>query len=228
MKQSSMFDDAAGSPLFSLPDTPPVEPPFQTPKEKGHAMLIARSQPKQSVRYDNAVLYKEYRVRKLTEDEKQDHASQYNEDRLYKMTTAYVFEVQVVSDNAGKRDEGGWTIHDWADTAFKAAIFNVAGYLEAESLHPLHRQVVEHITTLNTLRNERRQIDSELNGLAEHYRNLYAAELKSRRMYKKAMDGKAPQDVIDSIRFPMIEECNNRRASLKKQIADIDKQIESL
>jgi hypothetical protein len=33
MKQSSMFDDAAGSPLFSLPDTPPVEPAFQTPRE---------------------------------------------------------------------------------------------------------------------------------------------------------------------------------------------------
>jgi hypothetical protein len=33
MKQSSMFDEAAGSPLFSVPDTPPVEPAFQTPKE---------------------------------------------------------------------------------------------------------------------------------------------------------------------------------------------------
>jgi hypothetical protein len=219
MKQLSIFD----SPTDTV-GTPPVK----QPKEKGHAMLIARSQPKQSVRYDNAVLYKEYRVRRLTEDEKQDHASQYNERRLYKMTTAYVFEIQVVTDNAGKRDEQGWTVHDWADSALKAATFNTAGYLEAESLHPLHRQVVEHITTLNTLRNQRRQIDSELNGLAEHYRSLYVAELKRRRIYKKALERQVPQDIINSIGQPLDQEYKEKRAALKKQIADIDKQIESL
>jgi hypothetical protein len=38
MKQASIFAtqtgaDTAGTPLFSLPDTPPVEPAFQTPRE---------------------------------------------------------------------------------------------------------------------------------------------------------------------------------------------------
>jgi hypothetical protein len=228
MKQSSMFDDAAGTVLFSVPDTPPVEPPFQTPKEKGHAMLIARSQPRKCYSKDNTVIYYEYRVRKLTRDERDEQAEQYNEDRLYNMATVYCFEQQTVWDTEGQRDEKGWTVYDWAESEQDVIVYDCAAYLTAESLHPMHRQAVERVTKRKELTKEKQRLNELLDGLVMHYRNLYAAELKRRRLYKKAMDGKAPQNIIDDIRFPMIEECNNKRASLKQQIADIDKQIESL
>jgi hypothetical protein len=48
MKQASIFAtqtdaDTAGTPLFSLPDTPPVEPAFQTLRTVVHNVLVANS-----------------------------------------------------------------------------------------------------------------------------------------------------------------------------------------
>jgi hypothetical protein len=225
MKQSNMFDDAAGSPLFSVPDTPPVEPAFQTPKEKRHAMLIARSQPQQSHSKENTVIYYEYRVRKLNATETYEHAKQYNEDRLYKMSTVYTFEQQTVWDTEGQRDEKGWTVYDWAESAKKAAIYNDSTYLKAESLHPLHTKTVERITEANRLQKEEQQLTLELNGITDKYSNLYHAALKSRKLYKKAMAGEVAQDIIDSIREPLLQQYREEKETIKSQRDSIDKQL---
>jgi hypothetical protein len=227
MKQSSMFDDAAGSPLFSLPDTPPVEPAFQTPKEKGHAMLIARSQPRESYSKENTVIYYEYRVRKLNATETYEHAEQYNERRLYKMSSVYCFEQQTVWDTEGQRDEKGWTVYDWAESAQKAAIYNDSTYLRAESLHPLHTQVVELITEANRLQKEEQRLTLELNGITDKYSSLYHAALKSRKLYKKAMAGEVAQDIIDSIREPLLQQYREEKETIKSQRDSIDKQLEN-
>jgi hypothetical protein len=213
--------------IFASPTDTVGTPPVKQPKEKGHAMLIARSQPRECYSKDNTVIYYEYRVRKLTRDERDEQAEQYNERRLYKMSSVYCFEQQTVWDTEGQRDEKGWTVYEWAESAQKAAIYNDSTYLRAESLHPLHTKAVGRITEANRLQEEEQRLTLELNGITDKYSNLYHAALKSRKLYKKAMAGEVAQDIIDSIREPLLQQYREEKETIKSQRDSIDKQLEN-
>lgn len=208
-------------------------------------MLIARTKPKLRYDVDKGEFYHEYRVRPLTEDEKRSIHNWHGE------------EWALISQRIDTGDDPKiWEAVVW-DIGFSPldAAMRTLGdtsYMEAESLDPIHAEVIKVNEAIGKLRDLEHELfksthkkseyppfdyverDPEKE-LKEETTKEYNQQLKSAKLWKKAQEGTAPQEKIDEIHKRVLTAHNQKlkkvvaeHKEMMKQLIDVKKKIQKL
>jgi hypothetical protein len=98
----------------------------------------------------------------------------------------------------------------------------------SESLHPLYTQAIEKYNMYCQLSQELEKTKQEKESLKNKYNSLYDSELKAKKIYSKAKQGIAPQNLIDEIRGKFTAEYQKELIEINKKIEDLYERILSL
>ena len=191
-------------------------------------MLIARTQPKESIQYDNTVFYTEYRVRQMDKEEV-DEYDNLHRTSLWKQDKVIVLEQRFVCDTNNVPEYHNWQIMQFGESEYY--VVNHHGgtdYWQAESLHELHRVAVERYNRYIELRAQLTQVEDILRGIRSAYEETYISELKKRRLYSKSLRDEAPEDKIAKIKKPLLEKFKQERDALLETRISLEKQIAEL
>lgn len=121
-----------------------------------------------------------------------------------------------------------WEVMHLASSQEAAArSFGDSMYFTAESLHPLHRQALEHTARLRALHDELGKLDesvtpcrySRSSPLDDEYTAKAEALLKTKRLHSKWQRGLIPREQLDALLVPLRAE---RDAEVSRRLQCID------
>jgi hypothetical protein len=202
-------------------------------------IIICKTKIKDSMSEVNTRWYKEYAVFVDLTNEDFDHYSiQFGMNELYNWSTPVITASRKVTLTGENRLDGQWTLYDAFENIESASMgFGDSDYwFNAESVNKLHSQAVEKNNKMESLKKEYEGLEDlikktwlrESTKLIDKYNDLYADELKSRKLYSKAKKGNVPQNVIDEITSKLkplyekeLSQIENRMIEIKKEISEI-------
>lgn len=182
-------------------------------------ILLARTEAHESHTIDNATIHYEYRVRLLSNDERDQHAKDYGASRLYSMKEVWVFEKGTIWKQDNEIIKETWNTFDWADSAEQAAKGSTeTAYLTAESLHYLHQDAVKYYCGVNILKTKIDGLEFAIRALGNKYNDLYEQALKKKRLYSKAQKDQAPQAVIAALKVELHMQYDAEKITLQVEL----------
>lgn len=192
-------------------------------------ILLARTEKRDSYYPGFAKIYHEYRVRLIANDERDQHAKDYGENKLYSMKEVWVFEKGTILKQDDKIIKESWSAFDWAESAEQAAQGSTeTSYLTAQSLHYTHQNAMKYHSYINTLQTQINGLKHAVRSLGGKYNDLYEQALKKKRLYSKAQKGKAPQNIIDQIKAELSAQYDTEMITLKAELETAKKALEGL
>ena len=188
--------------------------------------------------YDlNSKIFTEWGVREVDEEEKEYLVATYGAREIYKFSKPFVSvrrRGKIINDYYSYND---WEVLDFADGRFKAGLsVGDSEYYLAESVCPLHNQILGYTEIVNNLRKELKELEDQItpnkfqkhSNLLKEYQYKYDCALKKKKLFKKASQGLVEQSVIDEIRSPIVEEYKAEETKILTRIDEIKLKLEDL
>ena len=201
-------------------------------------IILSKTKQKPSYSFEGD-WYKEYAIQKV--DDQKEIAELFKKypgiNNIYGIKNLYVSmrrRIDLIDENPKFWE---WQALDFQDGAWNAAMnIGDSDFYQGETFHPLHAKIVEYCDKRNALRKEQSELSDYLtphkfqlhSELFKEYQEEYYKELKKRKLYSKAMDGKVAQDVIDAIRKPIQDKYLEKRTTLDNRIGEINHELSDL
>lgn len=157
----------------------------------------------------------EYRVRELSQQERDAHAADYGQRELLGYDRTFALERRHIR----QKKTYDWDVLDWSDTFIGAAFCcSESDYLTAQSLHQTHSHAVETMKAMVTVQLEIDALTRKMTGLAPHYKELFVQRLKEERLHKAYTEGRADKERVGAIMAQLEQAYEEEKAQLSAEL----------
>jgi hypothetical protein len=201
-------------------------------------ILLAKSQLRDSNNFDGQ-FYTEWAVKAIDKESERDNlVNKYGCHEIWGYSEPYISirrRVDII-DNEYKYHD--WDILDFGNGILETAkrIGDSTYYDNAISLNPIHIEIVNKSKKIYELQKELNDLEDmiiphkfeRLSKLASSYNYQYERELKSKKLYKKAMNNNAPKNIVDEIRDRIKLEYQKEYNTINNRIETIKEELKNL